>query len=340
MKQFIISLLLLITSAFCVWTAKCPSWEIGTYTHHQCVSYGELNYYVAGPNSQWAPANDQIQHPGQPLADGTSVDPYDSYYGWWYCDSLSDSARVAICEKDFIYCADEGSGHFRNDTIFVYDTINVVDTFVVHDTVIKYVDKYDTVHTQVDLFDTIHTQVNLFDTTRYKVDWYDTVQQNVVLYDTSFVDVYDTNTITTTFYDTLFKDLIDTMYIVVDMPKVAELSQEKLTQSPKITIHLDSTLYKLSETDIVVVQWHYNVFDNTGHYISEKAGTDTVFYQGNYYDHEYFIFNETKIGLVADNYKRLGTGVYILKGSYILVMNGETQYREFATTRYGFKRND
>lgn len=318
MKNFILFSLLLVSCAFCVWTAKCPSWEINTYTHHQCVSYGDINFYVAGTNSQWAPAGDQIQRPGQPLADGTSADPYDSYYGWWYCDSLPDSARVAICEKDFIYCTDANSDHFRNDTIFAYDIVKLVDTIVVYDTIIK----HDTVHHVISVSDTLHKQVDVFDTLRYSIDW------------------YDTNTVSIVLYDTLRKDLIDTMYITIDMPKVAELSQEHLTKSPKISIHLDTALYKLAENDIVIVKWHYNVFDNTGHYVSEKAGIDTVFYRGNYYEHEYYIFNETKIGLVADNYKKLGTGVYILKGSYILIVNGETQYREFTTSKYGFKRNN
>ncbi len=409
MKQILILLLFFFSFGFSFWSAKCPSWELGTYTHHQCVSYGERNFYVAGGNAQFAPQGDQIQAPGQPLSNGTSKDPYDSYYGWWYCDSLPDSARIAICEKDFVYCADESSGHFFRDTVVVYDTLVKVDTIrrqdtlvaidtirsvytrvdtlldtlikidtltridtVVHiftDTIVRHdtahvpvdvydtthvpvvlydtthynIDKYDTSHTAVDIYDTTHTPVAIFDTNRTLVSVYDTTIVPLTLldttwmFDTTIVDVYDTIVNKIILHDTLYKTLEDTMYITIDLPKIAALTQDKLTESPKIRIKLDSTLYNLNRTDVVTIRWHYRVFDNFGSFVSEKEGTDTVYVDGHYYDYEYDIFN---VGLTSDSGRRLGTGVYIIRGSYVVFLNNSLQYREFELNKYGLKRND
>lgn len=214
----------------------------GTFTRFQCRSYGGVNFYVAGENAQYAPQNDQIQKPGQPLANGTSFDPNVSYYGWWYCDSLSDSARIAICEKDFVYCADQTSGMLKYDTVLIIDTI------------IKKIDKYDTL--KISVYDT--NRISIFDTIRHNV--FDTIVHTVndtvvnkivrndtivkidtnvtVLYDTSFQQLIKIDTLLN--YDTLFLTVLDalvknvllfdtttvsfekTFNIVVDLPKIRQ----------------------------------------------------------------------------------------------------------------------
>lgn len=197
----------------------------GTYTRFQCRSYGGSNFYVAGENAQFAPQGDQIQKPGQPLSNGTSSDPNVSYYGWWYCDSLPDSARISICEKDFVYCADQSSGMLKYDTVLIVDTlrsfVHKFDTVItlVYDT--NVVNVIDTVwHTVNDtITHNVHdtTVIDVIDTLRYIFN--DTVvnkivrNDTVVLLDTNRIVIYDTTYKELTKVDTLFN--YDTLYLTI-----------------------------------------------------------------------------------------------------------------------------
>lgn len=215
----------------------------GIYTRFQCRSYGGANFYVAGENAQFAPQGDQIQKPGQPLANGTSSDPNVSYYGWWYCDSLSDSARIAICEKDFVYCADQTSGMLKYDTVLMFDTI------------VKKINKFDTL--KIFVYDT--NIISIFDTTRYEVfdtsvhTVNDTVvnkivrNDTIVKIDTNIIVLYDTSymqltKIDTLFnYDTLFSTVLDTIVKKVLLYDTTIVSFEKTfnitVDLPKIRQH-------------------------------------------------------------------------------------------------------
>lgn len=211
--------------------------NFGTYTRFQCRSYSGVNFYVAGENAQFVPENDQIQRPGQPLVHGTNSDPNVSYYGWWYCDSLSDSARIAICEKDFVYCADQSSGMLKYDTVLIFDTI------------VKKIEKFDTV--KILVYDT--SRISMFDTTRYNVldtivhVRHDTVvnkivrNDTIVKIDTNIIVLYDTihsqlTKVDTVFnYDTLRLTVLDTVIKQVFLYDTTEISFEK---SFNITIDL------------------------------------------------------------------------------------------------------
>lgn len=215
----------------------------GTYTRFQCRSYGGANFYVAGENAQFAPQGDQIQKPGQPLVNGTSFDPNVSYYGWWYCDSLSDSARIAICEKDFVYCADQSSGMLKYDTVLIFDTV------------VKKIDKFDTL--KISVYDT--NRISIFDTTIHNV--FDTIVHTVndtvvnkivrndtivkidtnviVLYDTSYKQLTKVDTLFN--YDTLFLTALDTIVEKVLLYDTITVSFEKTfsitIDLPKIRQH-------------------------------------------------------------------------------------------------------
>lgn len=358
MKNCLIFIVLAFMQAFCLYTAKCPSWEIGTYSQFQCVSYGESNFYVAGSNSQWAPSGDQIQKPGKPAKDGVSIDTNVSYYGWWYCDSLDAVSRKNICESNFVYCADAGSGYLKNDTVLVIDTIfstiSLVDTL--KDTLVLKTTVYDTVKTNI--YDTLKIAVNVYDTTYITV--YDTINTTMTKIDTVKTTVLDTvhkvltktDTIrnwdtlriavnihdTTIMYDTLFKSLLDTMYLTIEIPKVLDISQSSLIETPVIRTGIDPTYYKLAENSLLIVQYHFSVFDNTGHFVAERKGLDTIYDHGKYIDHEHDLFEMTGLGMIADNGRLLGTGAYIVKGSYVVFLDSKSNYREFVTKRYGIKR--
>lgn len=349
--------MLAFVQAFCIYTAKCPSWEIGTYSRFQCVSYGEANFYVAGQNSQWAPSGDQIQKPGGPAKDGVSVDTNVSYYGWWYCDSLDEVSRTKICESNFVYCADAGSGYLKNDTVLVLDTvfntISMIDTLKdtlvlkttvydtvktrVHDTTIVSVNVYDTTH--ISIYDTTNTTITKIDTIKTMV--LDTIRDVLTKTDTLrnwdtlriAVNVHDTVIV----YDTLVKPLLDTMYLTIEIPKVLDISQTSLIETPVIRTGIDPDYYKLDENSLLIVQYHFSVFDNTGHYVAERNGLDTIYDHGKYIVHEHGLFAMTGLGMVADNGRLLGTGVYIVKGSYVVFLDSKLNYREFLTTRYGIK---
>lgn len=349
----LVCVLLFIVCSFALWTAKCPSWDVnhGDYQQFSCVSDGDgYNFYVAGENAQWAPSGDQVQRPGQPLADGTSTNPYVSYYGWWWCDSLPDSARISICEKDFVYCSDAGSGHLKDDTIIVYDTLRT--SVQLFDTLRIPVHKIDTIRVVVQVQDTvIDTLVNyVYDTTVVndtivqRVDVYDSVivpfviVDTVLNYDTIWTEIQDTDWVYLTVYDSLFKELLDTMYLTMTLPKVLDISQEKLTVSPIITTSLDPELYSFDDRQIVFVRYSFGIYDNLGQSVSQRYGVDTLFREGEFFTHTHELFKSTEVGLVADNYKLLGTGAYIVKGSYVVYVDGVQQYREFVNSRYGYKR--
>lgn len=236
-------ILVALSTGFALYSAQCPSWEVITYTRFQCRNYGGVNFYVAGENAQYAPDNDQIQRPGQPLANGISKDPNVSYYGWWYCDSLSDSARIAICEKDFVYCADQSSGMLKYDTVLILDTI------------VKKIEKFDTV--KISVYDT--NKISIFDTTRHNIldtivyVRYDTVvnrivrNDTIVKIDTNVIVLHDTihdqvTKVDTMFnYDTLRFTVLDTVIKQVFLYDTTEISFEKsfniTVDLPKIRKH-------------------------------------------------------------------------------------------------------
>lgn len=82
------------------------------------------------------------------------------------------------------------------------------------------------------------------------------------------------------------------------------------------------------------VKWHYFVYTNLGAVVSEKSGQDTVFAKGEYRNFEWSLFNRTSLGLVADNGRRIGTGAYVVNGSYVVFKNNVQQYREFELNKY------
>lgn len=346
MKKCLFFMVLAFTQALCLYTAKCPSWEIGTYTQFQCVSYGESNFYVAGSNSQWAPSGDQIQKPGQPAKDGVSTDTNVSYYGWWYCDSLDTISKKNICESNFVYCADAGSGYLKQDTVLILDTL--YDSITLFDTLIMQVMKLDTMKITVSVYDTIRT--TQYDTSNVTIVKSDTIQN--IVSDTIYATFVKTDTIhktdtlmsvlnirdTTIVYDTLFKNLLDTFYLTIEIPKVLNISQSSVMRSPIIKTSIDPTYYHLNENSILVVQYHFSVFDNVGQYIAERKGLDTIYDHGKYIEYEHKLFKETGLGMVADNGRLLGTGAYVVKGSYVVFLDSESNYREFVTKRYGVKR--
>ena len=105
-------------------------------------------------------------------------------------------------------------------------------------------------------------------------------------------------------------------------------------ESPTLKFELAEDTYSLSQEDVVYVKWHFFVYTNLGAVVSEKSGQDTVYVDGEYRKFEWQLFDRNSFGLVADNGRRIGTGAYVVNGSYIVFRNGVQQYREFELNKY------
>lgn len=116
--------------------------------------------------------------------------------------------------------------------------------------------------------------------------------------------------------------------------RFGNIEQNTLYESPILKLELVEDYYKLTQEDIVYVKWHYFVYTNLGAVVSEKFGQDTVFAKGKYKSFSWPLFNRNSFGLTADNGKRIGTGAYVVNGSYIVFKNNVQQYREFELNKY------
>lgn len=380
MRNVIFCLIFAISFCFSSYSAQCPSWSLNTtWQQWDCASYDNVNYYAAGPTGiEYLPT--QI-YTLSAKSNTNTVEPFDTWDGWINCSDLPDSARISICEKQFVYCTDGSSGYLSHDTVYIYDTITVpvtkYDTTIIkitqYDT--SLVSIFDTTRYSIDIFDTTHFEFAIYDTTTYNIDKYDTLVTMIDVYDTIItkVDLKDTNFIiirdtsfikdtvkdivrmTITLYDTVHETVIDTSRVMFldtlrktfddtlelnfNIKKISYVIQYDLNHTPYFVASLDSLDYEFNDSSIVRIQWNFYIYDNLGQFISDSKGDTVLYHAGSFTNLKSAIFKQNSLGqYIASNNRLLGDGVYIIKGSCILFLDGKYQYRQFITTPYGYSR--
>jgi hypothetical protein len=268
--------------------------------------------------------------------------------------NLFDTTRTAVSIFDTTRFA-----------VSLYDTtrfaVSIYDTtkFVInkYDTVNNIINVYDTTRFAVSIFDTTRFAVNMYDTTniydtnyvsitdtvRDTTNIYDTTHQQVVIYDITYEDVYSYDTITLT--DTLFYldtnkfSILDSVYINNKMFTVSTIVKDDLESAPILVTLIDTNIFNVGVGDTVTFHFDLNVYDNAGQFVNRIKGVEILF--------DGYEFHVSKIQLISidsDGYliskagKKLGNGVYILKGIGLIKVNGNNQKTYFYNSTEGYRR--
>lgn len=92
---------------------------------------------------------------------------------------------------------------------------------------------------------------------------------NIYKYDTLNVQVTLKDTII--LFDTTYKELFNEVQLWIELPKITDITQEEITESPYFYGKLDSILYNLNDSDVVSVSWSIYVYDNIGQVINKSV---------------------------------------------------------------------
>jgi hypothetical protein len=251
------------------------------------------------------------------------------------------------------------------------DTIHDTLTTTVYDTVQFIVNKYDTVRTTINEYDTTLYLTKLYDTTY--VELYDTVYLEELIYDTSFVKVTinDTTYNTKTLYDTTFKNIVlfdtayqniyaydtltivdtifqldtnsfsvlDSVYINNKMFTVSNITKDGLESTPILITKIDTNLFNVGVGDTVTFTYDLSIYDNNGQFVNRVDGTDILFDGDKFYISSVKLISVDEQGyLISKTGKRLGNGVYIVRGQGVVKINGDKSSSYFYNTLEGYRR--
>ena len=232
--------------------------------------------------------------------------------------SLFDTTTTEIIRLDTVV-----QNVIKTDTIITevlkYDTINNISV------------KYDTVHSQVSMVDTSHINVSIFDTIHVPI--LDTIITQISLLDT----IFKTDTLVS--FDTTSFNILDSIYVNNKFFSVSDIRGTGLTKAPMLITQIDTTVIPIDAQDTVILFYDLKVYDKEAQFVNSLVGEDTLSINGSFKQSEIELLKSDADGyLIANNGRKLASGVYIIHGNGIIKVNGEVKSRYYYNSLQGYRR--
>ena len=260
--------------------------------------------------------------------------------------SINDTTHFAISKFDTINIP---ISIFDTTVLVIRDTtrtqITLFDTTIIkvikldttiqnvirNDTVMLEILKYDTVHTQISKVDTNHIGFSIFDTTHVPI--LDTIITQISLLDT----IFKTDTLIN--FDTTSFNILDSVYVNNKFFSVSDIRGSGLTKTPLLITTIDTTVIPIDAQDTVVLFYDIRVYDKEGQYVNSLKGEDTLSINGTFKQSEIALLKTDADGyLIANNGRKLASGVYIIQGNGMIKVNGKIKSRYYYNSIQGYKR--
>lgn len=191
--------------------------------------------------------------------------------------------------------------------------------------------KYDTTHSQVAIIDTIHNRFNLYDTINIPI--LDTIITSIDMLDT----IFKTDTLVS--FDTTHFNILDSIYVNNKVFSVSEIRGSGLIKSPMLVTQIDTTVIPINALDTVILSYDIRVYDTEGQYVNSLVGEDTLSINGSFKQSEVALLKTDADGyLIANNGRKLASGVYIIQGNGIVKVNGKIKSRYYYNSLQGYRR--